>query len=62
LVADVVEALANAKAHKRAANLLTTQIGDAALPRLEEATRSANPLLRKRAERVRDQLQQPTGP
>jgi serine/threonine-protein kinase len=56
LIADIVQALGDNKAHKRAANVLTTQIGKAALPRLEEATRSASAALRTRAEGLRDEL------
>jgi eukaryotic-like serine/threonine-protein kinase len=57
LIGDVVEALADNSAHKRAAIVISTQLGAAALPRLAEAARSANPRLRSRAEHLQNQLQ-----
>jgi hypothetical protein len=57
LIGDVVEALASDKAFERAGRLLVDQIGPAALPRLGQAQRSANPTLRSRARGLRLQLQ-----
>jgi len=56
LISDVVEALADNAAQERAAAVIASQLGKAALPRLEEAARSANPRLRARAEKLRSQL------
>jgi hypothetical protein len=57
LIGDVVEALASDKAFERAGRLLIDEIGAAALPRLGQAQRSANPTLRSRARGLRLQLQ-----
>jgi len=56
LISDVVEALASDRAHERAAEILADDIGRAAVPRLEQAMRSASPRQRVRAKRVRDDL------
>ncbi len=56
LIDDVVEALASDLAHARAAHIISKQLGPAALPRLEQATRSASPRQRVRAKRVRARL------
>jgi hypothetical protein len=53
LINDVVEALASDLAHSRAATILRKEIGRAAVPRLEQAMRSASPRQRVRAKRVR---------
>lgn len=56
LINDVVEALASDMAHSRAASILRKEIGRAAVPRLEQAMRSASPRQRVRAKRVRGAL------
>jgi serine/threonine-protein kinase len=53
LIGDVVEALASDQAHERAATVLSVQIVEPSLGRLESATRSSNPTLRVRAAEVR---------
>ncbi len=59
LIGDVVEALADDSSHEAAAQLLVDKIGSAAMPRLDEATRSANPELRDRARAVQEQISTP---
>ncbi len=56
LMSDVVEALADEDSHEAAAQLLANEIGAAALPRLDEATRSSNPELRDRARTVSEAI------
>jgi eukaryotic-like serine/threonine-protein kinase len=56
LVSDVVEALGSGEAHDPAAELIAEQLGPAALPRLEQASRSTNPDLRARAGRLLAEL------
>ena len=56
LINDVVEALASDLAHSRASTILRKEIGRAAVPRLEQAMRSASPRQRVRAKRVRAAL------
>jgi eukaryotic-like serine/threonine-protein kinase len=56
LIGDVVEALASDAAAQRASRLILDVIGKAALPRLNQATRSSNATLRTRARGLRMQL------
>jgi hypothetical protein len=56
LIGDVVEALASDRAHPLASTLIRTELGQAALPRLQQATRSSTPRLRARARKLRAQL------
>ena len=56
LISDVVEALASDLAHAKAAQIIRKELGRAAVPRLEQAMRSASPRQRVRARRVRDRL------
>jgi eukaryotic-like serine/threonine-protein kinase len=56
LVSDVVEALASDLAHVQAAKIIRKQLGAAALPRLEQAMRSASPRQRVRAKRLRARI------
>jgi eukaryotic-like serine/threonine-protein kinase len=49
VIADVVEALGSKDAHEMAAKLIEHTLGPAAVPRLEEASRSTNRDLRARA-------------
>jgi eukaryotic-like serine/threonine-protein kinase len=56
LVGDVVEALASDKAITPAAKLIRSDLREAALPRLEEASRSSTPKLRARARKLRAEL------
>jgi serine/threonine-protein kinase len=57
LISDVVEALASDLAHTRAAQIIKKDLGAAALPRLQQAMRSASPRQRVRARRLREQIQ-----
>ncbi len=52
LIGDVVEALASDLAHSHAAKIIRKKLGAAALPRLEQAMRSASPRQRVRAKRL----------
>ncbi|HKE18820.1 MAG TPA: hypothetical protein VKB80_28290, partial [Kofleriaceae bacterium] len=56
LISDVVEALASDLAHVQAARIIRKQLGAAALPRLEQAMRSASPRQRVRAKRLRARI------
>jgi uncharacterized protein HemY len=56
LVSDVVEALASDLAHGHAARIIRKKLGAAALPRLEQAMRSASPRQRVRAKRLRARM------
>jgi hypothetical protein len=56
LINDVVEALASDLAHGRAAQIIRKDLGAGAVPRLEQAMRSASPRQRARAKRVRARL------
>jgi eukaryotic-like serine/threonine-protein kinase len=58
LIGDVVEALGSDDAYQVAARLIENELGAAALPRLEEASRSTNPELRTRAGLVLSGLKQ----
>ncbi len=53
LISDVVEALGSQDAHAIAAKLIEHELGAAALPRLEQASRSTSHDLRARASRLR---------
>jgi eukaryotic-like serine/threonine-protein kinase len=56
LISDVVEALGSQHAHELAAKLIENELGAAAMPRLEQASRSTSPDLRARASRLRAAL------
>ena len=56
LINDVVEALASDLAHGHAAKIIRKKLGAAALPRLEQAMRSASPRQRVRAKRLRARM------
>jgi serine/threonine-protein kinase len=56
LIGDVVEALASDLAHGHAAKVIRKDLGAAALPRLEQAMRSASPRQRVRAKRLRERI------
>jgi len=56
LIGDLVEALASDRAYVQATRLIRSELGKAALPRLEQAARSSTPRLRARARRLRSQL------
>jgi hypothetical protein len=56
LISDVVEALASDLAHGRAATIIRKELGSRAVPRLEQAMRSASPRQRVRARRLRSRL------
>jgi tetratricopeptide (TPR) repeat protein len=56
LVADVVEALGSRSAYRLAEKVITSELADTALPRLEEASRSTNRNLRARARKLRSRL------
>ena len=56
LIADVVEALGSRKAYKAATRMIERQLKAAALPELDEASRSTNKDLRTRARKLRDRL------
>jgi len=56
LIGDVVEALGSKEGHELAARLILHELGAAALPRLDEASRSTNKELRGRASRLRSEL------
>ncbi len=56
LIGDVVEALASDLAHGHAAKIIRKKLGAAAVPRLEQAMRSASPRQRVRARRLRARL------
>jgi eukaryotic-like serine/threonine-protein kinase len=56
LIGDVVEALASDLAHGHAAKVIRKELGPAALPRLEQAMRSASPRQRVRARRLRERI------
>ena len=58
LIGDVVEALASRRAQARASRIVLDTLGAAALPRLDEATRSASSRKRAQAARLRDRLRQ----
>jgi eukaryotic-like serine/threonine-protein kinase len=56
LIGDVVEALASDMAHSHAAKVIRKELGARALPRLEQAMRSASPRQRVRAKRLRERI------
>ncbi|HWM88656.1 MAG TPA: serine/threonine-protein kinase [Kofleriaceae bacterium] len=56
LINDVVEALASDMAHSHAARIIRKELGKGALPRLEQAMRSASPRQRVRAKRLRARI------
>ena len=56
LISDVVEALASDLAHTRAATIIRKELGERALPRLEQAMRSASPRQRVRAKKLRSRF------
>jgi eukaryotic-like serine/threonine-protein kinase len=56
LISDVVEALASDLAHGHAAKIIRKKLGAAAVPRLEQAMRSASPRQRVRARRLRARM------
>ena len=56
LIGDVVEALASDLAHGHAAKIIRKKLGAAAVPRLEQAMRSASPRQRVRAKRLRARM------